>query len=517
MKKFFVVFALCCVMIFAVSCGGSGNSSKSASNGCSTYKEYECRGDASYFCGYAEDGSLKWYFHKACESGCDAATGKCGNGSDDSGTPDTDKPDTTPEQPDENDPASDSSDSEPDNGDTGTNDDDTATSTSDDNTDSANDSGDSADDADSNNSGDDNGDSTPDNDYSVPDDGDNGTNDDDTDTGTAEPTEEEKCYAAGGSWDVFADNEMEKCYKIVDCAPKPEYTEWRGEQSWVEYYDFEDDQWTHFGQNYNTEYNDSGEPKVCQYVCAENALREDNKCKPYCSAVFNGSSSKIEVETNDLLALGTSWTIEAWVKQDFNNLTTDNEVPIVRKGYAYYLTGFYKLTSQQKTYYNMAGNFVYTYNIFGGSLTAEADFTAQVQYQNNSTNLPIVTDGWNHVALSYYINSGVAHLRLYINGHLAKETTKETDYYAPNKVSTALMIGYYEDNSGQIVKKYYFNGKIDQLKISTNTYGSEFTPSKLYKDDNTIVFYDFSGNANDSSGHGLHGTATKITYSTDCK
>ena len=141
MKKFFVVFALFCVMIFAVSCGGSGSSSKSASNGCSTYKEYECRGDASYFCGYAEDGSLKWYFHKACESGCDAAAGKCNPDSDgnDSGTPDTDKPDTTPEQPDENDPASDSSDSEPDNGDTDT-------STPDDNTDSTPDEGDSQDD-----------------------------------------------------------------------------------------------------------------------------------------------------------------------------------------------------------------------------------------------------------------------------------------------------------------------------------------------------------------------------------
>ena len=505
MKKFFVVFALFCVMIFAVSCGGSGSSSKSASNGCSTYKEYECRGDASYFCGYAEDGSLKWYFHKACESGCDAAAGKCNPDSDgnDSGTPDTDKPDTTPEQPDENDPASDSSDSEPDNGDTDT-------STPDDNTDSTPDEGDSQDD---------NGNSTPDNDYSVPDDGDSGTNDNDTDTGTAEPTEEEKCYAAGGSWDVFANNEMEKCYKIVDCAPKPEYTEWRDEQSWVEYYDLEDDQWTHFGQNYNTEYNDSGEPQPCQYVCAENALREDNKCKPYCSAVFNGESSRIEVANNDLLNPGSdSWTIEAWIKQDEGDLTSDY-APILRKGTSenpsYVLMGYRKQQSWSSVTYTVTG--ATTYKSAYGSTTENL----QVDGTFNE-----FSGGWTHVALVHnkkveggaLIQSTTYKITLYVNG---KQVNSKT--YEPRtsmnllEVNEPLVIGANLYTSWSVSKKY-FKGLIDSIRISgSEKYTADFTPSKLSADNDTVAFWDFSGNANDSSGHGLHGTATKISYSTDCK
>ena len=138
MKKIFVIFALFIVLTFVAACGGSGSSGNSASDGCSTYKEYECRGDASYFCGYAEDGSsLKWYFHKSCGSGCDTATGKCNPDSDesDSGTPDTDNPDTAQEQPDDGDSTPDSGDSEADDGDTGTNDD-NDTSIPDDNTDS---------------------------------------------------------------------------------------------------------------------------------------------------------------------------------------------------------------------------------------------------------------------------------------------------------------------------------------------------------------------------------------------
>jgi hypothetical protein len=78
------------------------------------------------------------------------------------------------------------------------------------------------------------------------------------------------------------------------------------------------------------------------------------------------------------------------------------------------------------------------------------------------------------------------------------------------------MIGYYENNSGWNVKKYYFSGKIDQLKITENYYENEFTPSKLSKDDNTIAFYDFSNNTEDSSVNALHGIGTNVTYSTDC-
>ena len=356
----------------------------------------------------------------------------------------------------------------------------------------------------------------------------------DSDTGDTVDTElpltdEEKCVDAGGTWEAFADDDMEKCYKIVNCAlPEGEnagYIVWRDAQSYTLYYDFENETWV--GETYGSEYNDSDEPAICQYICASNARREDDKCKPVCSAEFNGSSSRIEVPNNDLLALGTSWTIEAWVKQDFNNLTTDDEVPIVRKGDGYYLSGFYKSTQgynplQQKTYYNMEGSFEYTYTSYGRERTD--NFTVTAQYENTNTESPI-NDGWNHVALSYYIKEGKAHLLIYINGHQAKDETKTTDDYAPNTVSEALTIGYYLEKGMQIMpggdstigdEEYFFKGKIDQLKISTNTYESEFTPQQLSVDDNTIAFWDFNNSFEDTSVNGLASTPTNVTFSTDC-
>ncbi|MBP5435570.1 DUF1566 domain-containing protein [bacterium] len=89
-----------------------------------------------------------------------------------------------------------------------------------------------------------------------------------TDTGDTTPTEEEICAEAGGTYEYFAEDELTKCYKIIECDPKPANTEWRGEQSYTEYYDLDEGYWTHFGLNYSTEYGDTGEAKVCQYICA---------------------------------------------------------------------------------------------------------------------------------------------------------------------------------------------------------------------------------------------------------
>ena len=61
-----------------------------------------------------------------------------------------------------------------------------------------------------------------------------------------------------------------------------------------------------------------------------------------------------------------------------------------------------------------------------------------------------------------------------------------------------------------LLKKYISKAR------SKNYYDSEFTPSKLSVDDNTIAFYDFSNNAEDSSVNALHGSGTNVTYSTDC-
>ena len=131
-------------------------------------------------------------------------------------------------------------------------------------------------------------DSQPDDDTDPqPDDDTDSQPDDDADTDTEiEPTEAEKCVEAGGTYDYFAEDDLTKCYKTVDCTPKPENTEWRGEQSYNEYYDFDSGTWTHFGQNYSTEYGDTGEQKVCQFICAAGFEWNGLTCQtlPECSA-----------------------------------------------------------------------------------------------------------------------------------------------------------------------------------------------------------------------------------------
>ena len=119
-----------------------------------------------------------------------------------------------------------------------------------------------------------------------------------TDTGEPEPDEDssdtddpvseaEICEAAGGTYDYFAEDDFERCYQIKDCAPKPANTEWRGDQSYTEYFDFDDGLWTNFGANYKTEYSDTGEAKICQFVCAVGYEWNGTACTvtlPVCNA-----------------------------------------------------------------------------------------------------------------------------------------------------------------------------------------------------------------------------------------
>ena len=316
----------------------------------------------------------------------------------------------------------------------------------------------------------------------------------------------EKCAGTGGTWDSSAQN----CYKTETCGSKPVNTEWNGDSSYKAYYDVETETWIP-GPAYTTHYGE-GEPEPCQYKCVSNARPdgpEGNECKLICSAVFDGSA-KIEVAHNDLLNLGQAWTIEAWVKQDTSNLPTETykKTPILRKGDGYFLTGFYKTTSNSDTYYNMYGGFYYT---------SYSDLTAEIKYQNTDADSP-VEEGWNHIALSYNVDNGTSHLRLYINGKLAGEKTNSSER-TPITVSSAIKIGYYYDSGIFSGTDLYFKGLIDSIKISnTAKYTADFTPAKLsLGGEDTIAFWDFNGNAEDSSPNGLNGTATNVTYSTDCK
>ena len=330
------------------------------------------------------------------------------------------------------------------------------------------------------------------------------TTEPDGDTGDTDPlSEDEICAAAGGTYDYFAEDDFERCWKIVDCAPKPANTEWRGDQSYIEYFDFDDGLWTNFGANYKTEYGDTGEAKICQYVCAANAVREDGTCKPYCSAFFDGSA-KIEVAHNDLLNLNYNsgtWTIEAWIKQGEGDIPTYVIHPIVRKGITsdpvYVLSGYYK--QQTGNGYGMTSYVKYSY----GTSTATG----------NRLDLTVTySDDWTHVAMVKNATSGSYQLLLFVNGTLvgSKDFESTPTIVTNNEV---LSIGANLSTTNR-----YFKGLIDSIRISnTAKYTAEFTPGVLSADSDTVAFWDFSGNANDSSGNGLDGSATNVTYSTDCK
>ncbi len=337
----------------------------------------------------------------------------------------------------------------------------------------------------------------------------------DTDTGdTVVDENEAECVAAGGTWDAFEEDELQKCYKIVDCGEKPANTEWRGEQTYNQYYDLEEGTWTNF--SYEPEYGDTGEPKICQYICSANAAREGDECKPYCSAVFDGSSSKIEVAANELLNLASeTWTIEAWIKQAADDITESN-LPILRKGTtsatpAYLLTGYkYRTTYQGTPYYTIMGYVGYSYTTQAGPYSQQKSDTLE-----STPNYLSYSYGWSHVALvSTKETNGwqqtTYKLNLFING---EQKASESYDGAPtiNTLDEALVIG------ANLNSELYFKGLIDSIKISnTAKYTEGFTPGVLAADDNTVAFWDFSNNANDSVS-GIIGTPANIEYSTDCK
>lgn len=232
----------------------------------------------------------------------------------------------------------------------------------------------------------------------------------------------------------------------------------------------------------------------------------------YCSAVFDGENSKIEVAHNDLLNLNSeAWTIEAWIKQAKEDVA--DEVPIVAKkggtnrvSYTYFLSGYYTATTggwpqQQQTTTAMKGSAYYT---MGGEISAEA-----TGVENSGE--------WTHIALVQNFSSSILtkkpSVTLYINGKSTKSAESNVSSNMTPSIATsaeALLIGSTGTKS--------FKGLIDSIRISnTAKYsGKEINPQKLSVENDTVALWDFSGNANDSSANNLNGADSGVTYSTDC-
>ena len=200
---------------------------------------------------------------------------------------------------------------------------------------------------------------------------------------------------------------------------------------------------------------------------------------------------------------------------------TSNYAPILRKGTSenpsYLLTGYKKQTT------GWGGNSTTTYTVTGAT-------TYKSAYGSSTENLQVdgtfneFSGGWTHVALVHnkkvegtIIQTTTYKITLYVNG---KQVNSKT--YEPRttmnllEVNEPLVIGANLYSSWGS-SKTYFKGLIDSIRISgSEKYTADFTPSELSADADTIAFWDFNNNSEDSSGNSLNGTNTNINYSTEC-
>ena len=346
-------------------------------------------------------------------------------------------------------------------------------------------------------------------------------------TTTNPVTDLEKCIRIGGKM-----NDEGKCLKSIKCDMRPDYSSWNGEYSYIREYS----NGTWLGETIETIY--STEEGTCHFICmdgytwdgnncAEAATdpcasnpcagianstctasdetfecicnegfdKVDGECKPYCAAVFNGTSSYLKLNKTQSAGLYfNAWTIEAWINQtEINNIH-----PLVtmqyRENMAYMLTAFSKKNSTSVL-------------VGGGLLTSGGQ-------QSVSVTMGTPTAEWHHIAL---VNTG-SKLQLFIDGNLKESTNYTGNYQA---VTNALLFVGKATNytgSGSIGTDTYFKGAIDQIRFSnTARYSAAFTPATLTSDINTVALWDFNGNANNSKSDTLHLTPTNIEYTAECR
>ena len=350
-------------------------------------------------------------------------------------------------------------------------------------------------------------------------------------TTTNPVTDLEKCIRIGGKMD----NEG-KCLKSIKCDMRPSTGKWNGAYSYIR--EYSDGTW--LGEKIETIY--STEAGVCHFVCTDNYPswdgnncveaatgpcasnpcadianssctesgetfecicnegfgKVDGECKPYCAAVFDGTSSYLKLnKTQSTELYSNAWTIEAWIKQANFNDMYPLAIMQYREKIAYMLTAFSKKTS--------------TSVLVGGALLTSGG------QQSVSVTMETPAAGWHHIAL---VNTG-SQLALFIDG-----SVKDVQAYtgSPKTVENSIFaIGRATNYSGSgsvsTGTNSYFKGAIDQFRFSNIArYAANFTPAPLTGDDeNTVALWDFNGNANNSKSDSLHLTATNITYTTECR
>ncbi|MBP5201142.1 LamG domain-containing protein [bacterium] len=307
-----------------------------------------------------------------------------------------------------------------------------------------------------------------------------------------------------------------KCYKTVSCDAKPANSEWNGDSSYSVEYDVDAEAWNP-GPAYATNFGD-GDPEPCQFKCKADYTYTGAECKKksQCSAVFDGSSSKIAVQHNDLLNLDSeTWTIEAWIKQGDDDVANYAIHPILRKGgtssdAAYYISGFYTLNNGAG--YGLSSYQQYTYSQGYGPQAQ----TKTAELKKNMSNVPYSAE-WTHIAMVQHKEQqnwwSTYKLLVFVNGEQISSQDYESNYAVPTTktVAEALYIGV------NLSTGKHFKGLIDSIKISSvDKYSENFTPGKFLPDDDTIAFWDFNGSTEESKNNMTITSAENITYSDDC-
>lgn len=229
--------------------------------------------------------------------------------------------------------------------------------------------------------------------------------------------------------------------------------------------------------------------------------KPDDDSQQYCGAVFNGTSSFAILPYNaekTLLLYPAQWTIEVWFMQ--TDIHDSNGTPLVAmqnddNEILYTLTGIS----------NIGGDVTF----LAGGLQLESG-AASVSVRGADQYLY----DWHHIA---FVNNGSA-LTIFVDGVLKK--TKEYEGAAATLSNSDLWIGKLSTAVGSehVEVIDYFEGMIDQIRFSkTARYSVDFEPAVLTVDTDTVAFWDFNGNTNDSSSNALDLTGTDITYTTECR
>jgi hypothetical protein len=205
---------------------------------------------------------------------------------------------------------------------------------------------------------------------------------------------------------------------------------------------------------------------------------------------FDGVDDYIEVPHNDLLNLTDNLTISLWLKQEAGKAA----------GYRLVEKGSYGV------------NDGYNFDTYDGSTGRKLRLCGGVQ--NAQANTVYSLNEWHHVAVVF--SKGVS--TFYLDGKPDGSAPHGSPSIRTNSLS--LLIG-----SARGSKAEFFKGALDDIRIYNRALSEQqikaihqLPSSKKIEqtlEDGLIAHYLFDSNAQDTSGHNLHGTVHGATLTTD--